>query len=254
MIGAGFVGDSKAKPAAIAFDSVSFSVAGAPVLEDINLELPEGSLTAILGESGSGKTTLLNHINGLLRPLSGSISLFGSQLDYSDLPRVRRGIGYALQSVGLLPHLSVADNITLAARLTGLSEIDSRERLAELMSLLRLPEELGDRYPHQLSGGQQQRAGICRSMMQKPRLLLLDEPFSGVDPITRMGIHESFLRLRRSEPATCVMVTHDVAEATALAQHLVVLRQGRVIQSASIEEVRRSPADDSVARLLETAP
>lgn len=237
---------------AVRFRGVAFHRSGAAVLSDIHVNIPRNQLTAVIGESGSGKTTLLNHINGLLRPSEGSVEIFGSSLDYADLPRIRRSIGYALQAVGLLPHLSVGDNISLGARLAGWSQARCDERMVRLMGLLRLPMELAGRFPHQLSGGQQQRAGICRAMMEEPALLLLDEPFSGVDPLTRKGIHESFLALRQAEPATCVMVTHDLEEAIALAQHMVILRDGHVVQADDIETVFGNPANDFVARLLES--
>ena len=241
---------NSAERAAVRFRGVTFYRDSLPVLSDIDLVIPQDQLTAVIGESGSGKTTLLNHINGLLRPQKGSVEIFGDALDYADLPRIRRGIGYALQAVGLLPHLSVADNISLGARLAGWSTARCDERRARLMNLVRLPPQLAGRFPHQLSGGQQQRAGICRAMMEEPPLLLLDEPFSGADPLTRKGIHESFLALRTAEPATCVMVTHDLAEAATLAQHLVIMRDGRVVQAGPMASVFEHPADDFVARLL----
>jgi len=221
------------------------------ILDDISLEIPAAQTTAILGESGSGKTTLLHHINGLLKPDRGSVEVFDQPIDYTRLVELRHRMGYAVQSVGLFPHLRVSENLSLVARLSGWSAQRIRGRSAQLMQSMHLADDLSDRFPHELSGGQRQRVGICRAMMLNPELLLLDEPFSGVDPITRVRIHDEFLALMRKEPSTTVLVTHDVREAVRLASHLVILEQGRLLQQGQVERVMAEPATDTIRCLFQ---
>ena len=235
---------------AVEFNSVRKSLASTPILRDIELALPAGLTTAIVGESGSGKSTLLQHINGVLRPDHGTVRVFGRPVDYDNLSQFRRQIGYAVQGVGLFPHLTVEDNVCLLARLQRWSEERMRVRFQHLLAVLELSAELAPRYPNSLSGGQQQRVGLCRAMMLEPRLLLLDEPFSGVDPITRRKIHEEFLRLRAGEPVSVVLVTHDMHEAVKLAQHIVILLDGQVLQAGPLEQVLQAPEPGYVERLL----
>ena len=186
---------------------------------------------------------------GLLRPDSGKIRILGERIDYDNPRALRRRIGYAIQDVALLPHMRVRENIILPARLNDWPADESDRRLLELVELMHLPPDVLDRYPHELSGGQQQRAGICRAMMLRPELLLLDEPFSGLDAMTRQSIHEQFLALQREEPVASLLVTHDPQEAINLAGYLVVMRQGRVLQDGPVTEVIDKPADAYVAKL-----
>lgn len=239
-----------ALPTAVSIRGVSKRLGGNLVLDNVSLDLPRGQTTAVLGESGCGKTTLLHHVNGLLRPDQGVVEIFGAALDYERLPELRRRMGYAVQAVGLFPHLTMRGNLALVPRLDGWSDerVDARAR--QLMQTLHLNADLLDRYPHQLSGGQRQRFGICRAMMLQPDLLLFDEPFSGVDPITRIRIHTELLALLRAEPATTLLVTHDVREAIRLSTYLVVMAHGRIVQHGSVDDVLASPADDDVARLF----
>ena len=220
-------------------------------LDEVSVTFAAGETTAILGESGCGKTSLLRHINGLLIPDSGTVEVFGAPIDYANLKTLRYRMGYAVQSVGLFPHMTIADNISLLARLSEWPASQISERSQNLMDTMRLSANILDRYPHELSGGQRQRVGICRAMMLQPDLLLLDEPFSGVDPITRTRIHENFLTLLEEEPASTVLVTHDVREATRLASSLVIMEDGRVLQTGPVAEVLSSPATDGIARLFE---
>jgi len=219
-------------------------------LRNVDLDLPSGLCTAVVGESGSGKSTLLQLINVVHRPDEGSLTVFDEPLP-EDLPRFRRRIGYAVQGAGLFPHLTVEDNVTLVARLEGWSRSDRVERCVALMSLLGLEPVLMSRHPGSLSGGQQQRVGLCRALMLKPELLLLDEPFSAVDPITRIGLHDEFIQLSAVERVTTVLVTHDMREAAKLADHLVIVRSGTILQSGPLRSVVDAPADEYVARLLE---
>ncbi len=218
-------------------------------LKDISVTFPRNHTTAILGTSGSGKSSLVQLIIGLLEPDSGSVRTLGEDLADCDLRRLRKRIGYAVQGVSLFPHMKVGRNIVLPAILDNWPEQETRARLTELISIMQLRTDILERYPHELSGGQQQRAGLCRAMMLRPELLLLDEPFSGLDTMTRRSIHQEFLNLRNIEPVSTVIVTHDPQEALALADCLVVMMGGSVLQSGSILEVTGQPATDQVREL-----
>jgi osmoprotectant transport system ATP-binding protein len=208
-------------------------------------------VTAVVGASGCGKSTLLKLCNGLHRPSSGTVRVFGAALDYDRLPELRRRMGYAVQGTGLFPHLDARANIELGARLTAWPADRRDERVEELAALMHLDEVLFERFPHQLSGGQQQRVGLCRAMMLRPEILLLDEPFAAIDPITRFDIHEQLQRLLAVEPVTVVLVTHDMREAMKLAQTIVVMSDGRVACEASADELRSRDLAAEPERLLQ---
>ncbi len=220
------------------------------VLDDVHLALPEGRTTAVVGESGSGKTTLLQLVNAVLRPDAGEVRVFGAPVP-EDLVAHRRSIGYSVQGAGLFPHMSNRDNVVLLARLEGWSEAAMDTRYRALLEEMGLPDDISQRYPRELSGGQQQRVGLCRALMLSPRLLLLDEPFSAVDPITRVGIHEQFQEVQEREGVSTLLVTHDIREALKLAEHLVIVRGGRVEQSDHTKNVVAAPATHYVSALLE---
>ena len=218
-------------------------------LDDVSLELPAAQTTAVLGTSGSGKSTLIQLIIGLLTPDSGTIATLGEALLPDNIAAIRKRIGYAIQEVALLPHMSVRRNICLPAALNRWMPAQIAARLEELTDLMQLPPSVLDRYPHELSGGQQQRAGLCRAMILRPELLLLDEPFSGLDTMTRRSIHTRFLDIRAKEPISTVLVTHDPEEATRLADYMVVMRAGRVLQCGRVRTVLDEPANDYVRDL-----
>jgi len=220
------------------------------VIPDLQLTIQADLTTAIVGESGSGKSTLLQLINGLVVPDTGSVLIDGVLLDYANLTRVRRQMGYAVQGAGLFPHMTIYDNVTLMARLESWSSDRIEQRYQYLFDLLDLDQDFADRFPNSLSGGQQQRVSLCRAMMLNPPLLLLDEPFSALDPITRRGIHEEFTRLQAAESRTIVLVTHDIAEAAKLAQQLVILKEGNIVQQGTLQMVAANPADEYVANLM----
>jgi osmoprotectant transport system ATP-binding protein len=230
----------------IILKDVSKSYGKEAALRDVNVEFADGVTTAVVGSSGSGKSTLLQLINGLVRPSEGTVHVFGRPIDYGRLPELRRQIGYAVQGSGLFPHLTVERNITLLASLVGWGADRIRARARELMSLVGLSWDYAIRYPHELSGGQQQRVGLCRAMMLNPPILLLDEPFGALDPITRQELHQEFLRLQASEPRTMILVTHDLREAVKLAQRLMVLDRGRIAQHGPCEEIVNAPTDEFV--------
>ena len=234
----------------IEFEHIVKSYNGKPVIRDVTLALPENTTSAIVGESGAGKSTLLQLVNGLVLPDSGTVRIQGRDLDYGHLPRVRRTMGYSVQGAGLFPHLTVRDNVTLVARLEGWPAARIRERYNDLLALFGLDDELSGRFPYGLSGGQAQRVGLCRAMMLDPPLLLLDEPFSGLDSITRTSIYREMLQLAQSRDRSILLVTHDINEAAILADHLVILKQGKVIQQGSLHEIKANPADGYVRELL----
>jgi osmoprotectant transport system ATP-binding protein len=234
-----------------AFAGVSKSyVAGRPVLDNVNLELPAGVTTAIVGESGSGKTTLLRLINAVVDPDQGFVEVFGAPIP-EDRVRFRRQIGYSVQGAGLFPHMTNRENVVLLARLEGWEQARIDRRFRELLAQMELDEDVADRYPGELSGGQQQRVGLCRALMLAPRLLLLDEPFSAVDPITRVGIYDRFAEVQRQEGVSTVLVTHDMREAVRLASVMVIVRGGRIEQTGEVPDVIAAPASEYVATLLE---
>lgn len=234
----------------ITLDHVSKSYGNETALHDVHLAFEENRTTAVVGTSGSGKSTLLQLINGLARPDRGTVSVFWEAIDYQRLPELRLRIGYAVQGTGLFPHLTVEQNITLLAKLTKWEPDRITARAEELMKLTNLPLTLRARYPHELSGGQQQRVGLCRAMMLNPKIFLLDEPFGALDPITRNEIHREFLHLQRSEPRTIVLVTHDLREALKLAQRIVILDRGRLMQYGSCDEIREDPANEFVRNFM----
>jgi osmoprotectant transport system ATP-binding protein len=239
------------------FNAVSLRRGEVLALEDVTLALPLGQTTAVLGASGSGKSTLVQLIIGLLRPDTGTIRTLGEPMNFANPRPMRKRIGYAIQDASLFPHLDVRRNIVLPAALCGWSESEQRTRLDELLHLMHLPGDVLRRYPHELSGGQQQRAGLCRAMMLRPELLLLDEPFSGLDTITRRSIHEQFLQMQQQAPVSTVLVTHDPQEAINLSHGLVVMRAGRVQQYGPVADVVANPANEYVRHLctaLESLP
>ncbi|MFW6093089.1 MAG: ATP-binding cassette domain-containing protein [Pseudomonadota bacterium] len=223
---------------------------GPAVLADVTLALPAGATTAVVGASGSGKTTLLKLVNAVLRPDRGEVRVLGRPIPERDLVAFRRGIGYAVQGAGLFPHLTNRQNVELLARLSGWSRARRDARYRALLREMDLPDDISGRYPHALSGGQQQRLGLCRALMLEPRLLLLDEPFSAVDPITRIGIYDTFREVQRREGVSTLLVTHDMREAVRLGAYLVILRAGRVCQAGPTDQVVSAPVDDYVRTLV----
>ncbi|MCZ6887134.1 MAG: ATP-binding cassette domain-containing protein [Gammaproteobacteria bacterium] len=222
------------------------------VFRNLDLALPSGKTTAIVGASGSGKTTLLQLINAVLRAEEGEVEVFGAPVPHAQVEKFRRRIGYAVQGAGLFPHMTVRQNVALLPKLEGWTQSDIDLRLLELYELVDLDPGLADRFPHQLSGGQQQRVGLCRAMVLRPGMWLLDEPFSSVDPITRAEIHDQFARLQAHENVSAVLVTHDIREAVRLAAQLVIMGKGEVLQAGPTADVVANPAHEYVKELLET--
>jgi osmoprotectant transport system ATP-binding protein len=219
---------------------------------DVSFRVEAGEMLALVGDSGSGKTTTLKMINRLIEPDAGRVVIDGRDAASVEPHALRRSIGYVFQGIGLFPHLTMAENVGVPLRLAGWSSDRIRTRVAELLALVELEEPLAARFPAELSGGQQQRAGVARALAASPRVLLLDEPFGALDPLTRDRLQRSFDALRRSLGFTAVFVTHDVAEAVVLADRIGVMRKGRLVQLGTPAELARSPADEDVARLLDT--
>ncbi|MEO0996164.1 MAG: ATP-binding cassette domain-containing protein [Pseudomonadota bacterium] len=219
-------------------------------LADLSLDIPGTGGTAVVGESGSGKSTLLGLLIGLMRPDSGRVDVLGEPLTDANLIAVRRKLGYAVQETGLFPHLSVRDNIALPARLRDTAADGTRERIERLAAMLNLDTALLERYPLALSGGQRQRAGICRAMLLQPRLLLLDEPFSGLDIVTRREIYARFTELMHEEQTAFVLVTHDLNEAQHLCRRIAVLNRGELVACGDTEALLAEPPAGYVAELV----
>ncbi|WP_439108072.1 ATP-binding cassette domain-containing protein [Congregibacter sp.] len=232
--------------------AVSKVFAGQTVLHELTLAFPEGRVTAIVGASGCGKSTLLKMCNGLLRPDGGVVSAFGGPLDYARITDVRRRMGYAVQGTGLFPHMTAAHNIAIGGQVAGWSQQQIESRRLELLELMHLDHALLSRYPHELSGGQQQRVGLARAMLLRPQVLLLDEPFAAIDPITRFGIHQQLQELLAAEPITVLLVTHDMREAMLLAQQIVVLEKGQVRVNEATKMLQEQYADLEPEVLLQS--
>jgi osmoprotectant transport system ATP-binding protein len=236
--------------ACIEYDGITKSYDTKTILHGLTFSIKSNITTAIVGESGSGKSTLLQLANGLVVPEKGQVSVFGAAVNSNNITSQRLKIGCSVQGAGLFPHLSVFQNITLMATLQKWSTTDIQDRYQQLMRLLELDVDLRDRYPYSLSGGQQQRVSLCRAMMLKPPLLLLDEPFSALDPVTRDIIYDEFLKLQQAEIRSIVLVTHDMFEATKLAQQIIVLCDGKIEQQGTVAEIENNPASDYVEALF----
>ncbi len=213
--------------------------------------IAKGSITVFVGPSGCGKTTSLRMINRMVEPTSGVITVDGRDVTSVPAAELRRSMGYVMQSAGLLPHRSVLDNIATVPRLNGVSKADARKRAEELLDVVGLARPLGKRYPSQLSGGQQQRVGVARALAADPPVLLMDEPFSAVDPVVRDELQQELLRLQKDLAKTIVFVTHDIDEATILGDKVAVFAVGgKLAQYATPEEILRAPANDFVASFV----
>jgi len=222
-----------------------------PALSGISLVVETGETVVLLGSSGSGKTTTLKMINRLVTPDEGEVFVRGKEVRAWDPIELRRQTGYVIQEVGLLPHLSVEDNIGLVPRLSGWSEDRRRERTLELLELVSLPPDaFAHKRPSELSGGQRQRVGVARALAADPPLLLMDEPFGALDPINRRRLQDEFRALRDRLGKTIVFVTHDVPEALKLAHRIGVMHDGKLLQLAAPETILDEPADELVRELV----
>lgn len=218
--------EGKSGPA-IRFAGVSVQFGSVAALSGVDLDIAGGSFVAIVGASGSGKSTLLRTINRLVEPDAGDVLLDERSVTAQPVTQLRRTIGYVFQNIGLFPHMTVAQNIGIGLRLSGIR--DTAPRIAELLTLVDLPAEMGTRMPAQLSGGQQQRVGVARALATQPHVLLMDEPFGALDPVTRDALGKQVRALHDRLALTTVMVTHDMAEALLLADRVLVMTSGRIV-------------------------
>ncbi|WP_048600743.1 betaine/proline/choline family ABC transporter ATP-binding protein [Rubeoparvulum massiliense] len=235
----------------IQFQEVSKKFKEQLAVRNITFTIEEGEFIVLIGESGSGKTTTMKMINRLIEPTSGTILINGHSISTINPIQLRRSIGYVIQKVGLFPHMTVGENIEIVPLLKHWSAEDRRARAEELMDLVGLPaKEYYERYPHQLSGGQQQRIGIARALAGRPHLILMDEPFSALDPITREQLHDEMLRIHEELNTTIVMVSHDMDEAIKLADRIGVMKDGELLQFGTPEEILLKPANHFVEDLV----
>jgi osmoprotectant transport system ATP-binding protein len=236
----------------ITFENVSKKYPdGTEAVAGLSLEAPDAAITVLVGPSGCGKTTTLRMTNRLVEPSGGRILIDGVDARERPLTALRRGIGYVIQQAGLFPHRTVAENIATVPRLLGTDRRSAQRRSGELMELVGLDPALAERYPHQLSGGQQQRVGVARALAADPKILLMDEPFSAVDPIVRKSLQEQFLQIQAEVGKTILFVTHDVDEAIKIGDRIAVLREGgHLAQFAAPRELLERPTDAFVEEFL----
>jgi osmoprotectant transport system ATP-binding protein len=244
---------SRGSAAEIVFDQVTKRYEGreAPAVDDLSLEIPAGSFCVLVGPSGGGKTTALKMVNRLIPFDSGEIRIDGRSIHDLPVTELRRGIGYVIQQVGLFPHMTVSENVATVPHLLGWPKSETAARTAELLDLVGLEADYAKRYPAELSGGQRQRVGLARALAADPPVLLMDEPFGALDPITRHRLQLEMLRLHNEVAKTIIFVTHDIDEAILLGDRIAILREGGVlVQYDTPDAILKQPADDFVAQFI----
>jgi osmoprotectant transport system ATP-binding protein len=228
----------------------SFDGAANFAIRGVSLRVARGEFVALIGASGSGKTTLLKLINRLIEPTRGTVTVDGKPIAAADPVGLRRGIGYVFQGVGLFPHMSVAENVAVTLRLLAWDKAGIEARVAEMLDLVRLPRELGSRLPATLSGGQSQRVGVARALAARPSIMLMDEPFGAVDPITRDALARDYRSLHETLGLTTLMVTHDVLEAVLLADRIAVMEAGELVEYGPTQDLLANAKRPSVRELM----
>lgn len=232
--------------------SLQFPSAPEPTLRSCTFEVEAGELVVILGPSGCGKTTLLKLVNRLYEPTSGQIFFNGKGIHTVPLTTLRRQMGYVIQQAGLFPHMTIAQNIAVVPKLLGWPKTEIAARVEELLELVQLPQAFGKRYPSQLSGGQQQRVGLARALAAKPEVLLMDEPFGALDAITRKSLQQELQQLQQQFKKTILFVSHDIEEALRLADRILILNQGDLVQYGTPWQILTQPASAFVEALVGT--
>ena len=230
--------------ALVHFRAVSKVFGNDVAVSDINLEIPRGQITALIGPSGCGKSTILRLIVGLLTPDTGEIQFDGNPIAPGTIMKIRRRLGYVIQDGGLFPHLTARRNLALQSNLFGKNRDEIEKRIAELCALTKFPSNGLGRYPLELSGGQRQRVSLMRALMLSPELLLLDEPFAALDPLVRVNLQRDLKEICAQLQQTVLVVTHDLPEAAFLANDIVLVNGGRIVQRGSIADLRAKPANE----------
>lgn len=230
--------------ALVHFRAVSKVFGNDVAVSDINLEIPRGQITALIGPSGCGKSTILRLIVGLLTPDTGEIQFDGDPIAPGTIMKIRRRLGYVIQDGGLFPHLTARRNLALQSNLFGKNRDEIEKRIAELCALTKFPNNGLGRYPLELSGGQRQRVSLMRALMLSPELLLLDEPFAALDPLVRVNLQRDLKEICAQLQQTVLVVTHDLPEAAFLANDIVLVNEGRIVQRGSIADLRAKPANE----------
>ncbi|NFH80020.1 betaine/proline/choline family ABC transporter ATP-binding protein [Clostridium botulinum] len=235
----------------IEFKNVSKVFKNQTVLKDVSFKIDKGELVSIIGESGCGKTTTLKMINSLIKPSSGKILIDGENIGFKDVIKLRRNMGYVIQQTGLFPHMTIRENIEIIPRLEKVEKANIEKKTYELMDMVGLnTEEYLDRYPTELSGGQQQRIGVARAFATNPEIILMDEPFSALDPITRLQLQDELIDLQSKVRKTIVFVTHDMDEAIRIADKICIMNGGRIIQYDTPENILKNPCNDFVSEFI----
>ena len=231
----------------IEFKNVSKTINGKHILKDINITIEDEELVVFIGPSGCGKTTTLKMINKLLTPSTGEILINGDKIQEKNTIKLRRNMGYVIQQAGLLPHLTIGDNIGLIPSIEKMPKDKIKEKVIELLNLVGLdPDEFMDKYPNQLSGGQQQRVGVARAFIMNPDVILMDEPFSALDPITKTQLQDEVFNIQQNFKKTIIFVTHDMDEALKLGDKICIMEGGNVVQFDTPEEILKNPINDFV--------
>ncbi|GGJ97375.1 glycine betaine/carnitine/choline transport ATP-binding protein OpuCA [Lentibacillus kapialis] len=223
---------------------------GTTAVKNLNLKINKGEFVCFIGPSGCGKTTTMKMVNRLIDITEGAVLVDDKDIKEQDAVELRRSMGYVIQQIGLMPHMTIKENIVLVGTLLKWPKEKKDERARELLKLVDMPEEYLDRYPHELSGGQQQRIGVLRALAVNPPLILMDEPFGALDPITRDSLQEEFKKLQKELNKTIIFVTHDMDEALKLADKVVIMRDGEVVQADTPDEILRNPANEFVEEFL----
>jgi osmoprotectant transport system ATP-binding protein len=229
----------------------AFPGVAAPAVDRLSLEIPEGTTCVLIGPSGCGKTTTMRMINRLIEPSGGRILLGDEDVTHIDAVALRRRIGYVIQQIGLFPHMTIAANIATVPRLLGWPQVKIDTRIDEMLTLVGLdPARYRNRFPRELSGGQRQRVGVARALAADPPVMLMDEPFGAIDPITRANLQNEFLKILRRLKKTVIFVTHDIDEAIKMGDRIAILKDGRLVQYGTPDDILSQPADDFVAEFV----
>lgn len=234
----------------ITFKNVYKSYDEKEILSDFNLDINKGEFVTVIGSSGSGKTTTLKLINGLLKADKGEIIVKGENISNTDIIKLRRDIGYVIQDIGLFPHMTVGKNISYVLDLEKNDKNKVLNKINELMDIVELDKDLLYRYPSELSGGQRQRVGIARALASDPEIILMDEPFGAVDEITRKSLQNELLKIQKKLNKTIFFITHDIKEAFKLGSKIVIMDDGKIVQSGNKEDIIKSPNSDFVKQLV----